>query len=398
MALDRAREWNYNLFPVATCIETQDLHDANAEGHDQACGWPKDQAWTPDPTPEQLKNLIWVSIIHGAKALQYFQYFCPIPKENMLVLQETKQWIEDLTPAILGPEETTVKIQESELSGGRIDIMFRERGGKSYLFAANLKEAHERGRFLVPGLTAGAAIEVYGEGRSIEAREGFFEDDFSALGIHIYIWPAEGELPIFEDVPFSHWANGYIEELYHTGYIEGCSTSPRRYCPELTLNRAEAAVFVVRGLHPDAPGYMPPTPTVRYFDDIPIGEGEQWLSKWVTELREQGYTDGCSKEPPLYCPSLGHKRAEATVFFWRMLNGADAEPPETSEKIFQDVPATDENGNPIWYHKWVTAAYHAGIIQPCQTDMVNMLFRPEEDLTRDEAACMLFMALELSSP
>jgi CSLREA domain-containing protein len=194
---------------------------------------------------------------------------------------------------------------------------------------------------------------------------------------------------VFADVPLNYWAYDYIIPLYESGYTSGCATDPQRiFCPENTMNRAESAVFIVRGLHPDEPGYMPPTPTVQYFDDVPVGVDEQWFSKWVGELYEQGYTAGCSEEPPLYCPQNGHTRAEATVFYLRMLKGADYEPPQVTEPpIFNDVPVDE------WYAKWVHAAFTEGLIQDCQTDMENMLFRPEEDLARSEAACMMYQAV-----
>ncbi|HEX9797641.1 MAG TPA: carboxypeptidase regulatory-like domain-containing protein, partial [Anaerolineales bacterium] len=53
--------------------------------------------------------------------------------------------------------------------------------------------------------------------------------------------------PVFGDVPVSHWAHDYIVALYDAGYVAGCSTEPRLYCPDRILNRAESAVFVLRG-------------------------------------------------------------------------------------------------------------------------------------------------------
>jgi len=193
---------------------------------------------------------------------------------------------------------------------------------------------------------------------------------------------------IFADVPLGHWAYDYIISLYEDGYVAGCATEPERlFCPENSMNRAESSVFVVRGIHPDGPGYIPPPPMIQYFNDVPVGAQEAWLSKWVTELFEQGFTSGCSENPPLYCPLDTHNRAEATVFYIRMLNGGDFEPDEPTEQHFKDVALGE------WYTRWVEAAFSAEIIQPCQTDMQNMLFRPEEDLTRDEAACMMFQAI-----
>jgi hypothetical protein len=193
---------------------------------------------------------------------------------------------------------------------------------------------------------------------------------------------------IFADVPLNHWAYDYIISLYEDGYIAGCETDPERlFCPRNTMNRAESSVFIVRGLHPDIPGYIPPTPTVQYFDDVPIGADEKWYSKWVTELNVRGFTSGCNEDPPLFCPEEGHIRAEATVFYIRMLYGPKYEPVDTGDQIYNDV--TPDN----WYSRWINAAHEAGLIQPCQTDMENMLFRPEDDLSRDEAACMMYQVV-----
>jgi len=218
-------------------------------------------------------------------------------------------------------------------------------------------------------------------------------DGISTCDIGSYEAP-EPDL-IFADVPLNHWAYDYIISLYEDGYIAGCATDPERlFCPQNTMNRAESSVFVVRGLHPDVPGYIPPTPTtIEYFEDVPVGFDEQgksreeWFSKWVGELFEQGFTSGCSTNPPLFCPLASHTRAEATVFYLRMLNGADFIPAEPTSQTFNDV-ALD-----MWHAPWVQAAYEANLIQPCQTDMENMLFRPEEDLTRAEAACMMAQAI-----
>ena len=51
---------------------------------------------------------------------------------------------------------------------------------------------------------------------------------------------------IFADVPTTHWAAGYIEQLYEDGLTTGCDTSPLRYCPEANTTRAEIAVFLGR--------------------------------------------------------------------------------------------------------------------------------------------------------
>lgn len=186
LALDRIQAWNYNLLPVTTCIETQDLHDYYGIGHDNPCGFPRDYPWTPGITPIQLKNLIWVSIIHGVKGITYFHHFCPTPDENIQVLQVARDQIEYLAPVILGPE-SEIPVRDQELNGGRIDIMTRSYVGNPIIFAANLKNQDETVKFTITGLPTNKMIHVYGEDRSLNAAEGSFTDSFKPLAVHIYM-------------------------------------------------------------------------------------------------------------------------------------------------------------------------------------------------------------------
>ncbi len=195
--------------------------------------------------------------------------------------------------------------------------------------------------------------------------------------------PEPTPTPIFADVPADHWARAYIEALYLQGYLAGCSQEPLLYCPEQGLTRAEMAVFVERGDH--GGGYLPPEPISPPFQDVALGT---WSAKWVDALRKDGYTAGCSADPPLYCPDRMHTRAEATVFFERMLHGPDFYPNEPSSQEFSDVPIGPQAP---WYGPWVYAANADGLLEPCEDEANrgDSLFRPLEAITRAEAACML---------
>src|SRR5688572_29523602 len=70
--------------------------------------------------------------------------------------------------------------------------------------------------------------------------------------------------PIFEDVPYSYWANLSIERLYNAGITGGCSITPLNYCPETTVTRAQMAVFLERGMHGSS--FVPPN-VVPTFND-----------------------------------------------------------------------------------------------------------------------------------
>ena len=141
----------------------------------------------------------------------------------------------------------------------------------------------------------------------------------------------EGEASTFADVPSSHPYHDPIEVLYQEGYTAGCSTSPLMYCPENTMSRAESAVFVERGIH--GAEHTPLQPTEQIFADVPLWE---WYAKWSTALWEDGYTGGCGTDPVFYWPLEGHTRAEACVFYLRMMYGAEYEPP-APQGYFADV-------------------------------------------------------------
>ena len=190
----------------------------------------------------------------------------------------------------------------------------------------------------------------------------------------------------FEDVPRTHPYYDEIEWLYGNGYTAGCNTDPLRYCPEQTMNRAESAVFVERGIH--AASYDPPTPASAIFADMPL---DSWAANWVNGLWADQYTAGCGTNPLIYCPWQGHTRAEGCVFYLRMLRGANYEPAPPSQRTFADVPLD------AWYAKWVQAAYDAALLTPCQTSPEFRLC-PNDPLSRGLAAYMMYQAKSGPAP
>jgi hypothetical protein len=157
------------------------------------------------------------------------------------------------------------------------------------------------------------------------------------------------------------------------------------YCPGETMDRAESAVFVERGVW--GTDILPDDPTEEIFRDVPLAN---WSAKWITSLWEDGYTAGCGSDPLIYCPWRGHTRTEATVFYLRMMNGTDYVPPPP-DGLFADV-ALD-----FWGAKWIEAAYKAGLIPACETSP-ELLFCPEDPLDRAMAAYMMVQAKGLQIP
>jgi len=193
----------------------------------------------------------------------------------------------------------------------------------------------------------------------------------------------------FGDVPPDHWAFLYIEALSEAGYVAGCQAEPRLYCPASGMTRAEAAVFVVRGVR--GSGFLPAQPATPTFADVPLAE---WFAKWARQLWDDGYTAGCGADPLIFCPLQVHTRAEAIVFFLRMLRGKDYQPGPPGSMPYSDVPGES------WYGKWVAAAYHEGLTADCEdpSNRGDALFRPLDPLTRAEAACMMVKAKLIPIP
>ncbi|MCU0294208.1 MAG: S-layer homology domain-containing protein, partial [Thermoanaerobaculaceae bacterium] len=117
---------------------------------------------------------------------------------------------------------------------------------------------------------------------------------------------------LFADVPASHWAAAYIEQLHADGLTTGCGQNPLRYCPEQQLTRAEMAVFLLRLEH--GPAYTPPAGTGAVFSDVPTG---YWAVSWIEQLFAEGITTGCGGGR--YCPDQPLPRSEMAVFLTRTL-------------------------------------------------------------------------------
>ena len=181
-------------------------------------------------------------------------------------------------------------------------------------------------------------------------------------------------------MPPSYWAYDYINALYESGDIVGCSITPRLYCPDNILTRAESAVFVLHGAYGSILDPPYPPPATATFGDVP---SSYWGYGWIESLWKDGYTAGCSADPLLYCPERQHTRAEGAVFYLHIKNGAAYSPPSASG-IFDDVSSGD------WYYDWVEDAYNQGLLPACGTDPLQIC--PEDPLDRGMAAYMMVQA------
>ncbi len=108
---------------------------------------------------------------------------------------------------------------------------------------------------------------------------------------------------IFDDVPTSHWAASWIEQLVADGVTAGCGGSS--YCPDQAVTRAQMAVFLLT-----AAGIPHGAATGTVFADVP---SSYWAAPWIEELYTQGITGGCDATPN-YCPNAKVTREQMAVF------------------------------------------------------------------------------------
>lgn len=138
--------------------------------------------------------------------------------------------------------------------------------------------------------------------------------------------------PIFTDVPFSHFANFFIEILFRSGISGGCSTNPLLFCPDAPVTRAQMAIFILRGMH--GSNFIPPAATGTVFSDVPA---DAFAANFIEQLAAEGITGGCGNGN--YCPDTTVTRAQMAIFLLRGEHGSTFTPPPATGTIFSDVPA-----------------------------------------------------------
>jgi hypothetical protein len=176
--VDRLKKWTQGREIVWNCIEC--THVQNAEHK---------------PTPQQVRCEVWMALIHGSMGLIYFVHeWQPKFDESALLsdpvmcaaVTKINRQIGELAPVLNRP---TIADTASVASGNEdvpIALMPKKHGGATYLFTVAMREGQTRAEFTVPGLSGQHTVEVLGEARTLEARDGKFADDFQSWDVHLY--------------------------------------------------------------------------------------------------------------------------------------------------------------------------------------------------------------------
>ncbi|HEY9420300.1 MAG TPA: S-layer homology domain-containing protein, partial [Thermoanaerobaculia bacterium] len=185
----------------------------------------------------------------------------------------------------------------------------------------------------------------------------------------------------FLDVQYSHPFWKFIEAIENAGITSGCGSA--QFCPDNLMNRAEMAVFLVRGIH--GSGFTPPPATGRVFSDVPAS---YWAASWIEQLYADGITTGC--RPGLFCPEQNVLRSEMAAFLVRSKYGRSYQPPAATGTIFQDVPKS------YWAAAFIEKIYNDGITAGCASNPLR--YCTEHLVRRDEMAAFLARTFGLPIP
>ena len=111
--------------------------------------------------------------------------------------------------------------------------------------------------------------------------------------------PAEGLTSRFTDVDATVWWAPHTERLAQLEIANGCATDPARFCPQDPVSRAEMAALLAQAF--DAESASPAG-----FGDT----GGHSAADDIDAVHAAGIVAGCSTDPLLYCPDRDATRAE----------------------------------------------------------------------------------------
>lgn len=173
----------------------------------------------------------------------------------------------------------------------------------------------------------------------------------------------------FDDVQ-DHWAKEHVEVLATTGYVRGHSATT--YAPDSGVTREEMAVILVRVLGIEGQKAAAP---VAFSDHANI---QDYAVDAVYRLVELGVYKGHSEGN--FAPQQVLTREEISALFSRVLGRAGL----TVEKDFHDHHEIAD-----WFAEDVENLINFGVIN----GYPDNTFRPQGDVTRAEAAVMMYNTL-----
>ncbi len=189
----------------------------------------------------------------------------------------------------------------------------------------------------------------------------------------------QGFLADFLDVPGAHPFHDAIETILRGGITAGCGGG--NFCVNASTNRAQMAIFLLRGKHGGA--YEPPPPAGVFADVPPSG----LIAAFIEQIYAEGITAGCATNPLRYCPQDPVTRGQMAIFLLRSEHGSAYDPPPATG-IFEDVPLAHP------FVEWIEQLYHEGVTSGCSTAPPR--FCPGDPVSRGQMAVFLSRTFDLS--
>lgn len=175
--VERLKEWSGGR-PVWNCIECTHISNPEAKAG-----------------PEEIRAEVWMSIIHGSRGIIYFAHqFEPRFREaalledpvNLAAVKRINAQITELAEVLNSPTiEGEVEVKSAK-EGVPVASMMKRFGAETYLFTVAMRNEETRASFSGKGIPRTGKVEVLGEDRSIEVKDGRFEDGFEGYGVHLY--------------------------------------------------------------------------------------------------------------------------------------------------------------------------------------------------------------------
>jgi hypothetical protein len=176
--VERLVKWTGGKKVVWNCIECTHISNPNAKA-----------------TPHQVKCEVWMSLIHGSMGLIYFVHeWQPKFNESALLsdpemfsaVTAINRQITELAPVLNSPTIEDAASVSSSNEAVPVAIMAKKHDGATYLFAVGMRDDKTTATFTLQHAESVNTVEVIGENRTINVKDGVFKDDFNAWDVHLY--------------------------------------------------------------------------------------------------------------------------------------------------------------------------------------------------------------------
>lgn len=176
--VERLRGWCPPEQRVFACIETTQVGGAGR------CA-----------TPAELRSEVWMALIHGARGIVYFVHeFKPkFVEAGLLANPEMARAVRELNaevarfaPLLDAHDARDAVTVESSPRDVRIALLCRREAAGLMIFAVAMGAARTAATFEVRSADRAPKVEVLGEERRLELRNGRFADTFEGYAVHIY--------------------------------------------------------------------------------------------------------------------------------------------------------------------------------------------------------------------